>query len=163
MLDVASETSGCVYSVRRNVNLGQNECVGHRNRAAVSSEIYLRPKMCLCDSVGAAFRNRRLLSLKWFIQWARFSRWIILEGRPSRKTHLPHFLVCTKDIKDQALHLCVYDSHVGVWYMISFLSEGCWTNCLVHFLLWARHARPGPSGMNFTPMNRCWQISLLHL
>lgn len=34
-------TSGCVYTVRRNVNLGQKECVGHRNRAAVSSVKYI--------------------------------------------------------------------------------------------------------------------------
>lgn len=68
------------------------------------------------------------------------------EGRRSSRAHLPHFLVCTKDIKDQALRLCVYDSHVGVWNINSFLSEGCWTNCLVHLLLWARHAWSGQLG-----------------
>lgn len=35
-------TPGCVYSVRGNVNLGQNECVGHRNRAAVSRVKYIQ-------------------------------------------------------------------------------------------------------------------------
>lgn len=31
------------------------------------------------------------------------------EGRRSSRAHLPHFLVCTKDIKDQALHLCMLE------------------------------------------------------